>query len=251
MGPAGLLGVHAVYGMPGHHTLESLCKEAAVAPEKPQPWTTHFAGLALRSQTRGPLASAGRIIQETVDANAKALPSPGPQKQEAAATGAAAYLLKEDAGSVEPRTLVRQQSSSLNSLVPSMTMVPSSLRDEARKLARQSSNLVGFGSSSHKVCLIGGNEDEEEGLQRPISATPALLVRFDGTGNAVRPLSGNAEDLSLRQTRVKPLVSPRVHVTPAMSSSPPTKDGKCSGSGKGQDGDAPVKLLPSVIASPP
>eukprot|EP00966_Prymnesium_polylepis_P032625 758785-Prymnesium_polylepis.1 len=125
--PAGLSAVRTLYGMPAHHTLESLCKEAAVAPEHPRPWITHFAGFALRSQTRGPLPSAEQVIQKTLDANATAFPQPS-----------AGDRSKANSSPVVEAQLLSRQSSTL---VPSMKMVPSSLKDEARKLARQSSNL--------------------------------------------------------------------------------------------------------------
>ena len=64
-------------------------------------------------------------------------------------------------------------------------LLPSSIKHEARKLARQSSNLVGIGHASHKVCLLSDDlEDEKE--QGRVPSTPALLVRFDRVNSWIR-----------------------------------------------------------------
>eukprot|EP00966_Prymnesium_polylepis_P298990 6908738-Prymnesium_polylepis.1 len=161
--------------MPGHRTLESLCKEAAVVPGQPQPWGTHFAGFALRAPKRGPLACAEQIIQHAVSANASAFPPRGSKQ------------LSKSRSAFGVAAAVR---SSTNKLLPS------SIKHEARKLARQSSNLVGIGHASHKVCLLSDDlEDEEE--QGPVPATPALLVRFDHIMDTVTSITGEQDDMKL------------------------------------------------------
>ena len=153
-----LLSTASLYTFSGAYSLESMCGEANVLPLRPALWTTHFAGIALRSSTRLPLDQAAELLNEL--------------------HGKSASNHSTSQGDPRARMLKRMSTGSLlrrKSVTAIGGLLPSSVKERTSQVFHTSARLVGVGRASAKVYAVNADLFAPP----PASATVGLLVRFE------------------------------------------------------------------------